>query len=127
MPNLPATPTSRTGDGLSRGAHRAVATGRRSMNRQELEQWLGDRDARPLALSDIAEVLHVIIEASRQPLALNDAAALRELRFAVAVLRDAFACDEDVQRWLVAPSRAADGLTPADLLSSGCVREFADL
>lgn len=97
------------------------------MNRQELEQWLGDRDARPLALSDIAEVLHVIIDASRQPAAFDNAAALQELRFAVAVLRDAFACDEDVRRWLVAPSRAADGLTPADLLSSGCVREFADL
>jgi len=97
------------------------------MNRQELEQWLGDRDARPLGLSDIAEVLHVIVEASRQRVALDDAGALRELRFAVAVLRDAFACDEDVRRWLLAPSRVVDGLTPADLLSSGCVREFADL
>ena len=97
------------------------------MNRQELEQWLGDRDVRPLGLSDIAEVLHVIIEASRQPVALDHAAALHELRFAIAVLRDAFACDEDVRRWLLAPSHAVDGLTPADLLSSGCVGEFADL
>ena len=97
------------------------------MNRHELEQWLSDRDARPLGLTDIAEVLHVIIEASRQPVALDDVDALRELRFAVAVLRDAFACDEDIRRWLLAPSRAVDGLTPADLLSSGCVREFADL
>ena len=97
------------------------------MNRHELELWLGDRDARPLALGDIAEVLHVIIEASRQPVALDDAGALRELRFAVAVLRDVFARDEDVRRWLLAPSAAVDGLTPADLLSSGCVREFTDL
>ena len=97
------------------------------MNRHELEQWLGDRDARPLALGDIADVLHVIIEASRQPVALEDAGALRELRFAVAVLRDAFPRDEDVRRWLLSPSAAVDGLTPADLLSSGCVREFTDL
>ena len=97
------------------------------MDRQELEQWLGDRDARPIALSDVAEVLHVIIEASRQPVALDDASALRELRFAVAVLRDVFARDEDVRRWLLAPSAAVDGLTPAELLSSGCVREFTDL
>lgn len=97
------------------------------MNRQELEQWLGDRDVRPLGLSDIAEVLHMIIEASRQPVALDDASALHELRFAVAVLRDVFARDEDVRRWLLAPSTAVDGLTPADLLSSGCVREFTDL
>ena len=97
------------------------------MNRHELELWLGDRDARPLALGDIADVLHVIIEASRQPVALDDAGALRELRFAVAVLRDVFARDEDVRRWLLAPSTAVDGLTPADLLSSGCVREFTDL
>ena len=97
------------------------------MNRQELEQWLGDQDGRPLVLSDVAEVLHVIMEASRQPVALEDADALRELRFAVTVLRDAFQRDEDVRRWLLAPSAAVDGLTPADLLSSGCVREFADL
>ena len=97
------------------------------MNRQELEQWLGDRDARALDLSDIAEVLHVTVGAPRDLVAPTSAAALHELRFAVAVLRDAFACDEDVRRWLLAPSRAVDGLTPADLLSSGCVREFADL
>ena len=47
--------------------------------------------------------------------------------FAVTVLRDVFAHDEEVRRWLLAPSSAADGLTPADLLSSGCVREFTDL
>jgi hypothetical protein len=97
------------------------------MNRHELEQWLGDQDDRPLSLSDVAEVLHVIMQASRQPVALDDADALRELRFAVSVLRDAFQRDEDVRRWLLAPSAAVDGLTPADLLSSGCVSEFADL
>jgi Protein of unknown function (DUF2384) len=126
MPNLLATPTSRR-ETVVALVHRAVATGRRSMNRQELEQWLGDRDARPLVLSDVAEVLHVIIDASRQPVALDDAAALHELRFAIAVLRDVFARDADVRRWLLAPSSAVDGLTPADLLSTGCVREFADL
>jgi len=97
------------------------------MNRHELEQWLGDRDARPLGLGDIADVLHVIIEASRQPVALDDADALRELAFAVTVLRDTFARDEDVRRWLLSPSDTVDGLTPADLLSSGCVRDFTDL
>jgi hypothetical protein len=97
------------------------------MNRRELEQWLGDWDGRPLVLSDVAEVLHVIMNASRQPVALEDADALRELCFAVTVLRDAFQRDEDVRRWLLAPAGAVDGLTPADLLASGCVREFADL
>ena len=97
------------------------------MNRQELEQWLGDRDSRPLGLSDIAAVLHVIMDASRRPVAVEDADALRELRFAVAVLRDVFGRDEDVRRWLLTPSSAVDGLTPADLLSSGSVPEFVDL
>ena len=78
-------------------------------------------------LSDLAAVLHMIMEASRQPVALEDAGALRELRFAVSVLRDVFPRDEDVRRWLLAPSSAVDSLAPADLLSSGCVREFADL
>jgi hypothetical protein len=97
------------------------------MNRQELEQWLGDRETGPLALSDIAEVLHVIMDAWRHPVALENADALRELRFALAVLRDVFPRDEDVRRWLLAPSRGLDGLTPADLLSSGDVRPFVDL
>jgi hypothetical protein len=96
------------------------------MNRQELEQWLGERESRVLDLFEIAEVLHVVIEASRRSIAFADAAELHELRFAVTVLRDVFARDEDVRAWLRAPSRELHGSAPADVLFSGEVSRFVD-
>jgi hypothetical protein len=97
------------------------------MTRDELEKWLGDRSAKSVALGEIAEILHVVLEASRRSLALADAAELQELRFAVAVLRDIFPNDAGVRAWLRAPARDISGLTPADLLSGGRINEFADL
>ena len=98
-----------------------------TMNKNELAQWLGEHDSRSFALSEIAEVLHIVMDASRRSLALTGPAELRELRFAVAVLRDAFPNDNDVRAWLTTPAVDLDGAAPADLLSSGRVREFVDL
>ena len=95
------------------------------MNRQELQQWLGERDARSVALDEIADVLHVVVGAARRSLALANASELNELRFAIAVLRDVFARDVEVRAWLMTPVIGGD--TPADLLGAGRVREFADL
>lgn len=97
------------------------------MNRQELEQWLGEHESRSVALNELAEVLHVIMDAARRSVAFTDVEQLRELRFAIAVLRDAFPRDEDVRAWLLTPAAAIDGETPADLLSMGRIRDFADL
>ena len=97
------------------------------MNKMQLEQWLGELDSRSVALSDIAEVLHVMLDASRRSLALAGAEELRELRFALAVLRDVFPHDDDVRAWLTTPVAEAQGAVPADLLSSGRIRDFADL
>ena len=97
------------------------------MNRHELEQWLGERESRSVELNELAEVLHVIMEASPRAVAFKDAEQLRELRFAIAVLRDVFPRDDDVRNWLLAPLRGIGGGAPADFLAAGRVREFADL
>jgi hypothetical protein len=97
------------------------------MNRQELEQWLGERESHALDLIEIAEVLHVVLDASRRSIAFVDASELRELRFAVAVLRDVFARDEDVCAWLRAPVSDLQGIAPADLLSAGDVSRFVEV
>src|SRR5712675_229032 len=97
------------------------------MNKKQLEEWLGELDSRSVMLSEIAEVLHLVLDASRRSLALADADELRELRFALAVLRDVFPHDDDVRAWLTTPVAEPQGVVPADLLSSGRIREFADL
>ena len=97
------------------------------MNRQELAHWLGESASTSLALGEIAEVLHVVIDASRRSLAFANAEELRELRFAIAVLRDVFSSDDDLRAWLRAPHGLLDGEAPADLLGDGRVRAFADL
>ena len=97
------------------------------MNRQELAQWLGERASATLALGEIAEVLHVVIDASRRSLAFANAEELRELRFAIAVLRDVFSSDDDLRAWLRAPHPTLDGDAPADLLAHSRVRAFVEL
>ena len=97
------------------------------MNRQELAQWLGERASTTLALGEIAEVLHVVIGASRRSLAFANAEELRELRFAIAVLRDVFSSDDDLRAWLRAPHALLAGDAPADLLDDSRIRAFADL
>jgi hypothetical protein len=96
-----------------------------AMNRKELEQWLGDRESRSVALDELADVLHVVLGAARRSVSFADADELNELRFAIAVLRDVFARDDEVRAWLTTPAIGGD--TPADLLAAGNIRQFADL
>ena len=42
------------------------------MNRHELEQWLGERESRSVELNELAEVLHVIMEASPRTVSFTD-------------------------------------------------------
>ena len=97
------------------------------LNMQQLKQWLGELDSRTVALSEIAEVLHLVLNASRRSLSLAGADELRALHFALAVLRDVFPRDADVRTWLTTPASELQDATPADLLSEGQVHEFADL
>jgi antitoxin Xre/MbcA/ParS-like protein len=97
------------------------------MNRQELEQWLGAVDSTGLGFTELAEVLHLVLDPSRESIAIADAEDLRALRFTLAVLRDVFGNDADVRAWLAAPALALDGSSPADLVSTGRIQELADL
>jgi hypothetical protein len=97
------------------------------MTREELEQWLGEAGEESVGIGEIAEVLHMVVDASRRALAIADAGELREMRFALAVLRDVFPDDADVRSWLRAPSLDMDGIAPAELVAAGRIRDFADL
>src|SRR5437763_17107945 len=108
-----------------RADHARCRTGPTLMNRKQLEQWLGERESRSVALDEIADVLHVVVDASRRSVSFANANELSELRFAIAVLRDVFPCDREVRAWLTTPAIGGD--TPADLLAAGNVSEFADL
>lgn len=121
-PKNPATaPTGKT-MAAKRSAVRPMM-----MNRCDLEQWLGAVESKGLRFDEVAGLLHLVLDASREPVAIADADELRTLQFAFAVLRDVFATDADVRQWLATPSRALDGETPAELLSAGRVQELADL
>ena len=97
------------------------------MNKQQLAQWLGDLDSRSVALHEIAEILHVVLDASRSSLALADGEELRTLRFAFTILRDVFPRDEDIRAWLARSSTEPGGAAPASVLSLGRVNDFCDL
>ena len=98
------------------------------MTRAELEQWLlGALDQESVPLGDVADVVHVMVEASRRALAIADGSEMRQLRFTLAVLRDVFPCDADIRRWLRTPSWHGERLTPADLVSLGRIGDLVDL
>ena len=121
-PKNPATvPTGET-KAAKRSALRPMM-----LNRTDLEQWLGAVESKGLRFDEVAGLLHVVLDASREPVAIGDADQLRTLQFALAVLRDVFATDADVRDWLATPSLALDGESPAELLSTARVQELADL
>src|SRR5881275_2306995 len=97
------------------------------MTRSQLEQWLGDPAGESVAIGELSDVLHVVLEASRRSISLANPGELRELRFALVVLRDVFPDDASIRGWLRTPSPQGRGLAPADLISVGRIHEFADL
>lgn len=112
---------------MSRVLHACGGGMTMTMNKTQLEQWLGELDSQSVALSEIAEVLHLVLDASRRSLALTSADELRELRFALVVLRDVFPRDDQVRAWLTTPVAELQDAVPADLLSWGRIRDFVDL
>lgn len=98
-----------------------------TLDRYELEQWLGTVDSDGLRLDELAEVLHLVLDASRELLTIADAEELRALRFALAVLRDVFVTDAELRAWIAAPMPGLNGRSPADLLSDGRIHELVDL
>jgi len=112
---------------MSRVVNASCCGGMTTMNKKDLEKWLGELHTRSMALTDIADVLHVVLDASRRPLAIAGIEEIRELRFALAVLRDVFPSDDDVRLWLTTPSAETPDCVPADLLTADRIHEFVEL
>lgn len=97
------------------------------MDRQQLETWLCGPDAPVPTPAEIARVLGVPLDSIGDTTLLRAADRLRAVRFAVAVLRDVYADDADVRRWLRAPRAELDGRRALDLLFAGRADAVAEL
>ena len=89
------------------------------MERHELEQWLSDPGTLPLSPIATADALGLPADALADTTLLRTFAAARSLAFILAVLRDAFASDLDLWRWLEAPRPELAGESPRDALLAG--------
>ena len=89
------------------------------MERDELERWLCDHSALPPTPAVIAEGLGLPADELADTTLLRTEIRLRSLRFTLAILRDAFAADMDLWRWLESPRSELDGLTPRTALMLG--------
>jgi hypothetical protein len=88
------------------------------MERDELELWLCGPDTM-LSPFAAAEALGLPAEALADTTLLRTARRVRALQLTVAILRDAFAADLDVWRWLETPRRELCGMTPRAALVAG--------
>jgi hypothetical protein len=91
------------------------------MDKKELERWLCPTDVLPPTPTAMASALGLPVEALADTTLLRVAARVRSLRFTLALLRDAFAADTDVWRWLDAPHNDLGGSSPRDVLLAGRV------
>ena len=82
------------------------------MGKQELERWLCGDQPSPPTPDDVATLLGAAGEAPRP-------AQQQSIRFVLAVLRDIYADEAAVWRWLCAPRRDLDDAPAADLLRTG--------
>ena len=89
------------------------------MEQHELEQWLSDHDAFPLSPGATADALGLPADALTDTTFLRTLAAARSLAFILAVLRDAFASDCDLWRWLETPRSELAGDSPREALLAG--------
>lgn len=92
-----------------------------TITRQELERWLCGADATVPTLAAVAAVLGVALDATDDAALRREVRRLAEARFTVAVLRDTFAGDDEVRRWLRRPRLALGGLSALDTLWAGYV------
>ena len=97
------------------------------MTRQELETWLCGGSTPVLTPAEIASVLGVPLHSIADTALLRVADRLAGLRFTIAVLRDVFAADDEVRRWLRAPRAELDGRCALDLLRAGRGRTVEEL
>ena len=91
------------------------------MERHELEQWLSNDGGLLLSPLATADALGLPADALADTTLLRTLAGARSLGFILAVLRDAFASDLDLCRWLEAPRAELAGECPRDALLAGFI------
>lgn len=89
------------------------------MDRNELERWLSGPDSALPTPAAVAHALGLPVADLVDTTLLRTAARVRSLRFVLAVLTDAFACDHEMRRWLDAPRAELDGVTPRSAILRG--------
>jgi len=89
------------------------------MERHELELWLSDPCVLPLSPAATADALGLPADSMMDTTLLRTYAGVRSLAFILAVLRDAFASDEDLSRWLDGPRSELSGQSPRAALLAG--------
>jgi hypothetical protein len=89
------------------------------MERHELEQWLCGRDVLPSSPEAIGGALGLPSTVLMDTTFVRVAARVCSLRFTLAVLRDAFADDGEMRRWLDTPRLELGGCSPTHALLAG--------
>ena len=89
------------------------------MERDDLELWLFGPDATLLSPFAAAEALGLPADSLADSTVLRTAGRVRALQLTLAILRDAFASDLDVWRWLETPRRELCGMTSRAALVAG--------
>lgn len=97
------------------------------MTRQELERWLCGDATTVMTPAEIAGVLGVALEEIADTVLLRVANRLSRVRFTIAVLRDVFADDEEVRRWLRRPRAELQGRSGLDQLLAGRTQAVEEL
>ena len=97
------------------------------MTRQELETWLCRDGTRVPTLAEVAAVLGVVPDRMRGVARPRRAIGLASLRFTIAVLRDVYADDAGVRRWLRASRAELGGRSCLELARAGRTRAVEEL
>src|SRR5574338_1450723 len=100
------------------GVARPFALGGR-MDRYELERWLSGPISTLPSPAAVALALGLPVTELADTTLLRTAARVRSLHFILAVLTDAFACDDDVRSWLGTAREELRGATPRAELRRG--------
>ena len=97
------------------------------MDQLELERWLCDCALTPAPPAVVATALGLPAGKLADTTLLRVASRVRALRLVLEVLRDTFADDDEMRRWLWTEHDALDGWTPRLALLQGRVEVVASL
>ena len=97
------------------------------MERDQLEQWLCGPDVLPAPPCLVATALGLPGALLTDTTFVRTFGTVRSLRLTLAVLRDAFPDDMDVESWLDEPRDALDGVSPCEAILTGRAAEVEAL